>query len=210
VDDSPTYLEKIVLELEREGYQVREGDLGQGMSPETGRKALSTAFFSTWSCGDGRDRSVSADIGERMGMSSPLAVLMLTAQESKDDLMRALEAVPMISSGSPATCRAQGRLRASCDATSILRRIRKIIEELKPKSSRRFARGSRGAARRGQRWPKSSRCAPNQELEATNKSCRRSRIPSPTISGRRFAPSMSQQVSQQDYADRLDDEAKTV
>src|SRR5207244_2464897 len=92
IDDSPTYLEFLVGELEEEGYRVERAT--------GGAEALKKFSLADFDCvlvdlvmPDLDGIQVCQRINDQRALLlKPLVVLMLTAHESKDDLTRALEA----------------------------------------------------------------------------------------------------------------------
>ncbi len=132
VDDSPTYLEKITLELERDGYRCERATSGPECLARLGERRFDCVLLDLIMPGmDGIE--VCQRITEmRRQMRHPLAILMLTAQEGKEDLARALEAgaddfvgksneMPVL----------KGRIRALLRRNLYLEENRRILEELK-------------------------------------------------------------------------------
>jgi two-component system NtrC family sensor kinase len=132
VDDSPTYLEKISLELERDGYRCDRATSGPECLERLAVRRYDCVVLDLIMPGmDGIE--VCRHITEmRRNMRHPLAVLMLTAQDSQEDLARALEAgaddfvgksneLPVL----------KGRIRALLRRNLYLEENRRILEELK-------------------------------------------------------------------------------
>ncbi len=163
VDDSPTYLDKIALELEKDGYKCERAASGEECLRKLAAKPFDCVILDLIMPGmDGI--AVCRRISEmRRSMPDPLAVLMLTAQESKEDLTRALEAGAddFVGKSSDMTV-LKGRIRALLRRNFYLEENRKIIEELKAKELEAVrARIEKEAAQ--------ARATLAQKLEVTNK-----------------------------------------
>lgn len=134
VDDSPTYLTKIVLELEKDGYKCEKAASGEECLRKLAAKPFDCVILDLI-MPEMDGIAVCRRISEmRRDMPRPLAVLMLTAQESKEDLTRALEsgADDFVGKSSDMTV-LKGRIRALLRRNFYLEENRKIIEELKAK-----------------------------------------------------------------------------
>jgi DNA-binding response OmpR family regulator len=163
VDDSPTYLIKIVLELEKDGYNCEKATSGEECLRKLAAKPFDCVLLDLiMPKMDGIE--VCRRIAEmRRGMPNPVAVLMLTAQESKEDFIRALEsgADDFVGKSSDMTV-LKGRIRALLRRNFYLEENRKIIEELKAKELEVIrARIEKEAAH--------ARAALAQRLEVTNR-----------------------------------------
>ena len=134
VDDSPTYLTKIVLELEKDGYKCEKAASGEECLRKLAAQPFDCVILDLIMPGmDGIE--VCHRIAKMRGSRPhPLAVLMLTAQENKEDLTRALEAGAddFVGKSSDTTV-LKGRIRALLRRNFYLEENRKIIEELKAK-----------------------------------------------------------------------------
>ena len=134
VDDSPTYLNKIVLELEKDGYTCERATSGEECLRKLAERPFDCIILDLIMPGmDGIE--VCHRIAEmRSDLPHPLAVLMLTAHENKEDLTRALEAGAddFVGKSSDLTV-LKGRIRALLRRNFYLEENRKIIEELKAK-----------------------------------------------------------------------------
>ena len=132
VDDSPTYLAKIALELEKDGYKCERAASGEECLQKLAAQPFDCVILDlVMPEMDGID--VCRQITEmRRGMPTPLAVLMLTAQENKEDLTRALDAGAddFVGKSSDMTV-LKGRIRALLRRNFYLEENRRIIEELK-------------------------------------------------------------------------------
>lgn len=170
VDDSPTYLEKIALELESDGYKCERAS--------SGAEALKKLAAGPFDCVlldlimpemDGIE--VCRRVSElRRGLRRPVSVLMLTAQEGKEDLTKALEAgADDFVSKSSEMAVIKGRLRALLRRGFYFEENRKIIEELKAKELEAArARIEKEAAQARASLAQKLEFA-NRELEAANK-----------------------------------------
>ena len=170
VDDSPTYLNKIVLELEKDGYQCERATSGEECLRKLAERPFDCIILDLIMPGmDGIE--VCHRIAEmRSDLPHPLAVLMLTAHENKEDLTRALEAGAddFVGKSSDLTV-LKGRIRALLRRNFYLEENRKIIEELKAKEveivrSRIEKEAAQAQAALAQRLE-----IANRELEAANK-----------------------------------------
>ncbi|TAL08531.1 MAG: response regulator [Nitrospirae bacterium] len=163
VDDSPTYLNKIVFELEKDGYKCERATSGEECLRKLAAQPFDCVILDLIMPEmDGIE--VCRQIDERRrSLHRPLAVLMLTAQESKEDLTRALEAGAddFVGKSSDMTV-LKGRIRALLRRNFYLEENRKIIEELKAKEIEVIrARIEKETAQ--------ARAALAQKLEVTNR-----------------------------------------
>jgi len=134
IDDSPTYLEFLSGHLEAEGYEVRKAGSGQ--------EGLDLLLSEPFDCVlvdllmphiDGIEvcRRINA---LRSKLDRPLVVLMLTAQENKEDLTRALEAGADDFVGKSSDIAVlRGRIRALLRRKFYQEENQRILEELKNK-----------------------------------------------------------------------------
>ena len=134
IDDSPTFQQFLARELEKEGYQV-EASLG-------GREGLERLLREPFDCAlvdlvmpdlDGIEvcRRVNQ---ERQLTANPVALLMLTGRESKEDLTRALEAGADDFVGKSCDMAVlKGRIQALLRRKFFQEENRRIAEELKGK-----------------------------------------------------------------------------
>ena len=134
IDDSPTYLEFLGGHLEAEGYEVRRATSGQD--------GLDQILSESFDCIlvdllmpkiDGIEvcRRIN---GMRAKLDRPLVVLMLTAQENKEDLTRALEAGADDFVGKSSDMAVlKGRIRALLRRKFYQEENQRILEELKNK-----------------------------------------------------------------------------
>lgn len=163
VDDSPTYLDKIALELEKDGYKCERAASGEECLRKLAARPFDCVLLDLIMPGmDGI--AVCHRISEmRRSMPNPLAVLMLTAQENKEDLTRALEAGAddFVGKSSDMTV-LKGRIRALLRRNFYLEENRKIIEELK-------AREMDAVRSRIEKEAAQARAALAQKLEVTNR-----------------------------------------
>jgi DNA-binding response OmpR family regulator len=134
VDDSPTYLERIALELERDGYKCERATSGPDCLERLGERRYDCVILDlVMPEMDGIE--VCRRISElRRSMRHPLAVLMLTSQEGKEDLTRALDAGADDFVGkSNEIAVLKGRIRALLRRNLFLEENRRIAEELRVK-----------------------------------------------------------------------------
>jgi DNA-binding response OmpR family regulator len=163
VDDSPTYLEKISLELERDGYRCDRASSGEECLERLATRRYDCVVLDLVMPGmDGIE--VCRHISEmRRNMRHPLSVLMLTAQDSQEDLARALEAgaddfvgksneLPVL----------KGRIRALLRRNLYLEENRRILEELK-------AQEMETVRERIEKQAAEARAALAQQLEVANR-----------------------------------------
>ena len=134
VDDSPTYLERIALELERDGYKCDRASSGPDCLQRLRERRYDCVILDLIMPEmDGIE--VCRRISEmRRTMHHPLAVLMLTAQEGKEDLTRALDAgADDFVSKSNEIAVLKGRIRALLRRNLFMEENRRIAEELRTK-----------------------------------------------------------------------------
>jgi two-component system NtrC family sensor kinase len=170
VDDSPTYLDKIALELEKDGYKCERAASGEECLRKLAAKPFDCVILDLiMPKMDGI--AVCHRISEmRRSMPNPLAVLMLTAQENKEDLTRALEAGAddFVGKSSDMTV-LKGRIRALLRRNFYLEENRKIIEELKAKEIEVVRAKIEKEAAQAQAALAQQLEVTNRELEAANK-----------------------------------------
>ena len=134
IDDSATYLEYLADQLGKEGYQVEKS--------ESGKEGLDRLIQDSFDCVlvdlvmpelDGIE--VCRRITElRPTMDNPIAVLMLTGRENKEDLTRALEAGADDFVGKSSDIAVlKGRIRALLRRKFFQEENRRILEELNNK-----------------------------------------------------------------------------
>ncbi|HEX4131812.1 MAG TPA: response regulator [Pirellulales bacterium] len=134
IDDSPTYLTHLAEQLGREGYHV-----DRALNGPEGLRLLSTETFDCVLVDlvmpgmNGID--VCRQINERRtSMATPIAVLMLTGHENKEDLTRALEAGADDFVGKSSDLAVlKGRIRALLRRKFYQEENQRILEELKSK-----------------------------------------------------------------------------
>lgn len=134
IDDSPTYLEFLTEELQREGYQVEKAS--------SGREGLARIYRETFDCVlvdlmmpemDGV--AVCKNLSERrLALNNSAAVLILTARENKEDMTLGLEAGADDFVGKSSDMAVlKGRIRALLRRKFFQEENQRIIEELKSK-----------------------------------------------------------------------------
>jgi two-component system NtrC family sensor kinase len=134
IDDSETYLAYLAVELAEDGYLVE-----QASSPERGLELLAAREFDCVLVDlvmpgiDGIE--VCRRVNQMRGRSdNPIGILMLTAQENKEDLTRALEAGADDFVGKSSDMAVlKGRIRALLRRKFYQEENRRILEELKNK-----------------------------------------------------------------------------
>ncbi|MEX2286069.1 MAG: response regulator [Planctomycetaceae bacterium] len=134
IDDSPTYLAHLCAELEQEGYQV-----DREYSGEEGLRRLSIENYDCVLVDlvmpgiDGIE--VCREINRlRQTVDNPIAVLMLTGRENKEDLTRALEAGADDFVGKSSDIAVlKGRIRALLRRKFFQEENRRILQKLKDK-----------------------------------------------------------------------------
>jgi len=134
IDDSPTYLEHLAGELEQEGYEVDRASSGEAGLSRLTSEAYDCVLVDLIMPGlDGI--GVCRRINElRQSTDIPIAVLMLTGQENKDDLTRALEAGADDFVGKSSDMAVlKGRIRALLRRKFFQEENRRILQELKDK-----------------------------------------------------------------------------
>ncbi len=161
IDDSSTYLEYLSEQLGREGYQIERAS--------GGREGLERVMRESFDCvlvdlvmPDMNGIEVCRRINElRATLDSPVAVLMLTGRENKEDLTRALEAGADDFVGKSSDMAVlKGRIRALLRRKFFQEENRRIHEELKNKELETLrARAEKDAAH--------ARLALMEELERT-------------------------------------------
>lgn len=134
IDDSPTYLEMVVLNLEQEGYKVEKASSGKEGIEKLSQRSFDCVLLDlVMPEMDGIEvcRRIS---GMKPRMQSPVAVLVLTAMENKEDLTRALEAGADDFVGKSSDLAVlKGRIRALLRRKFYQEENRRILEELKSK-----------------------------------------------------------------------------
>ena len=134
IDDSPTYLEFLSGHLEEEGYEVHQATSGQA-----GLDLLLTESFDCVLVDLMMPVINGIEVCRRINnlrakMARPLVVLMLTAQENKEDLTRALEAGADDFVGKSSDLAVlKGRIRALLRRKFFQEENQRILEELKNK-----------------------------------------------------------------------------
>ena len=129
IDDSETYLEFLDGELTGEGYQV-----DQASSPEAGLEMLARQKFDCVLVDLVMPRLDGIEVCRRINelrsrLDNPIAVLMLTGQENKHDLTRALEAGADDFVGKSSDIAVlKGRIRVCCGANSIRKKINESLK----------------------------------------------------------------------------------
>ena len=169
IDDSVTYLEFLSEHLETEGYIVKKTSSGQEGLDELLRDSYDCVLVDLLMPGlNGIE--VCRRINElRSKLERPLVVLMLTAQENKEDLTRALEAGADDFVGKSSDMAVlRGRIRALLRRKFYQEENQRILEELKNKELETVrARAEKEAAE--------ARGALVGQLEKTAEELRRSR-----------------------------------
>jgi two-component system sensor histidine kinase/response regulator len=134
IDDSPTYLQHLAGQLGREGYQIE-----QAVSGPEGLRLLAEERFDCVLVDlvmpgmDGIEVCRQID-NLRATMAKPIAVLMLTGHENKEDLTRALEAGADDFVGKSSDMAVvKGRIRALLRRKFYQEENQRIVEELKSK-----------------------------------------------------------------------------
>ncbi len=134
IDDSPTYLQFLSAELEAEGYQIETASSG-----EEGLKRIAAGELDCVLIDLIMPKMDGIEVCKRINklrasIDSPMAVLMLTGQEAKDDLTRALEAGADDFVGKSSDVAVlKGRLRALLRRKFYQEENRRIGDELKQK-----------------------------------------------------------------------------
>jgi two-component system NtrC family sensor kinase len=169
IDDSFTYLEFLAGHLEAEGYEVHKATSGQeGLDQILGEPFDCILVDLMMPSIDGIE--VCRRINEmRSKLDRPLVVLMLTAQENKEDLTRALEAGADDFVGKSSDMAVlKGRIRALLRRKTFQEENQRILEELKNKELETVrARAEKEAAE--------VRAALVEQLEVTAEDLKRSR-----------------------------------
>jgi two-component system NtrC family sensor kinase len=167
IDDSLTYLEYLSEELGREGYLLEKASGGREGLERLGAGAFDCVLVDLMMPEvDGIE--VCRRINEsRRSLDDPIAVLMLTARETKDDLTRALEAGADDFVGKSSDISViKGRIRALLRRKFFQEENRRILEELKNKEMERVrARAEQTAAE--------ARAALAEELRAAKEAAER-------------------------------------
>ena len=134
VDDEEDLLELIVYNLGKEGYRIERAAHGEEGLQHLQREPFDCVLVDLVMPGlDGIQ--VCRRINElRASLDSPIAVLMLTARENKEDLTRALEAGADDFVGKSSDMAVlKGRIRALLRRKFFQEENRRILEELKNK-----------------------------------------------------------------------------
>ncbi|QEL16622.1 response regulator [Limnoglobus roseus] len=134
IDDSPTYLEYLAVELSKEGYRIERATDGPEGLERLRREPFDCVLVDLVMPGlNGIE--VCRQINQlRNTIDSPIAVLMLTGRENKEDLTRALEAGADDFVGkSNDMAVLKGRIRALLRRKFFQEENRRILEELKNK-----------------------------------------------------------------------------
>ena len=134
IDDSLTYLEFLSGHLEAEGYLVRKATSGQDGLDQLARESFDCVLVDLL-MPKLNGIEVCQGINElRSKLDRPLVVLMLTAQENKEDLTRALEAGADDFVGKSSDMAVlKGRIRALLRRKFYQEENQRILEELKNK-----------------------------------------------------------------------------
>ncbi len=134
IDDSPTYLQYVAEELSQEGYHVEQA-AGGGEGIEQFRRQRFDCVLVDLLMPDLNGIEVCRQLAEiRRGLDDPAVILILTAQENKEDMTRGLEAGAddfVGKSNDMAVLKA--RIRALLRRKFFQEENRRIIEELKNK-----------------------------------------------------------------------------
>ena len=134
IDDSPTFLEYLRDQLGKEGWRVEKATSGrEGLERIRGEPFDCVLVDLVMPDMDGIE--VCSRINElRRVMDNPLAVLMLTGRETKEDMTKALEAGADDFVGKSSDLAVlKGRIRALLRRKSFQEENRRILEELKNK-----------------------------------------------------------------------------
>ena len=170
IDDSPTYLEYLAGELAQDGYQVEKASSGK-----EGLELLSTREFDCVLVDlvmpqmDGV--AVCSQITEmRRTMDNPIVVLMLTSRESKDDMMRGLEAGADDFVGKSSDMAVlKARIRALLRRKFFQQENQRIVRELKDKELEAVRARAETEAAEAKAALAEKLTETNRELEETNR-----------------------------------------
>lgn len=134
IDDSPTHLEHLNLELTSDGYEVKKADSGANGLHQIAKNSFDCVLVDLV-MPDMDGIEVCRRISDmRHSMESPVAVIMLTSHETKEDMTRGLEAGADDFVGKSSDLAVlKARLQALLRRKFFQEENRRIIEELKTK-----------------------------------------------------------------------------
>jgi two-component system, sensor histidine kinase and response regulator len=168
IDDSPTYLEYLSVELGKEGYRLQRAASGQEGLQRLAHELFDCVLVDLVMPGM-NGIEVCREINTmRSAADNPVAVLMLTGRETREDLTQALEAGADDFVGKSSDMAVlKGRIRALLRRKFFQEENRRILEELKNKELEALrARADQEVAE--------TRAALVEELERTGVELRRS------------------------------------
>ena len=170
IDDSATYLEYLADQLGREGFQVEKALSAREGLDRIGRESFDCVLVDLVMPVMNGIELCKRINALRPGFENPIAVLMLTGRENKEDLTQALEAGADDFVGKSSDIAVlKGRIRALLRRKFFQEENRRILEELKNKEVERVrARAAQEAAE--------ARGALVEELQATGAELRRSQV----------------------------------
>jgi CheY-like chemotaxis protein len=134
IDDSPTYLEFLADELGKDGYRLHQARSGPEGIEQLARDTFDCVLVDLVMPGMNGIEVCRAIDAMRTATDTPLAVLMLTGRETREDLTRALEAGADDFVGKSSDMAVlKGRIRALLRRKFFQEENRRILEELKNK-----------------------------------------------------------------------------
>ena len=134
IDDSPTYREYLAGELQQEGYQIEAASSGRDGLERIVREPFDCALVDLVMPGMSGIELCRQVTELRRATDNPIALLMLTGRESKEDLTQALEAGADDFVGKSSDMAVlKGRIRALLRRKFYQEENRRIVAELKNK-----------------------------------------------------------------------------